>query len=176
MKTMTFPLTLAALALLPAQGRSQAVAPADRAPLAALVQEVRLLRQAIEKQTAATVRSQLLASQLAVQHQRVVRAQDAVDGAADAVEAAARKQDQLRGSLDRLNRVSGDVIEEPRRSQLEREGETLRAQLRDQDRTVSRLTTRHAEAEKSLTTEQRLYENLESSLSDLDRQLQKPGP
>ncbi len=176
MKTITVPLTLAALALVPAQGRSQTVAPADRAPLNALVQEVRLLRQAIEKQTAATVRSQLLASQLAVQNQRVVRAQDAVDRATEAGEAAARKQDQLRGSLARHSRVSADVIEEPRRSQLEREGETLRAQLLDQDRTVSRLTTRHSEAERRLATEQRLYEDLESSLSTLDRQVQRPGP
>jgi chromosome segregation ATPase len=176
MKTMTVPLALAALALLPAEGRGQPVAPADRAPLNALVLEVRLLRQAIERQTASSVRSQLLASQLAVQHQRVVRAQDALDRAAEAVEAAARKQDQLRGSLARHNRVSADVIEEPRRSQLEREAETLRAQLLDQDRTVTRLTARHSQAEKSLSTEQRLYEDLESSLSSLDRQLQRPGP
>ncbi len=175
MKTIAVPLVLAALALLPAPARGQAPAPADRATLAALVQEVRLLRQAIEKQTAAAVRGQLLASQLAVQHQKVVRAQDAVDRAADAVDAAARKQDQLRGSLARLSRVAADVIEEPRRSQLEREGETLRRQLLDQDRTVSRLTTRHSEAEKSLTTEQRLYDDLESSLSTLDRQLQRSG-
>jgi len=175
MRTMTVPLTLAALALLPAQGHGQTVSPADRSSLDALVQEVRLLRQAVEKQTAATVRSQLLASQLAVQHQRVVRAQDALDRAADAVEAATRKLDQLRGSLARLNRVSADVVEEPRRSQLEREGETLRAQLLDQDRTVSRLATRQSEAEKSLATEQRLYDNLESSLSDLDRRLQRSG-
>jgi len=174
MKTIAVPLALASLALVPAQGRGQ-TAPADRASLGALVLEVRLLRQAIEKQTAAVVKSQLLASQLAVQNQRVVRAQDAVDRAANAVEAAARKQDQLRGSLADHNRVSADVIEEPRRSQLEREGETLRAQLRDQDRTVVRLTTRHSESEKRLATEQRLYEDLESSLSGLDRQLQRPG-
>lgn len=174
MKTITVPLTLAALALLPVESRAQSVA-ADRAPLNALVVEVRLLRQAIERQTAATVKSQLLASQLAVQHQRVVRAEQAVDRAAEAVEAATRKQDQLRGSLARHSRVSADVIEEPRRSQLEREGETLRAQLLDQDRTVSRLATRHSQAEKSLATEQRLYEDLESSLASLDRELHRPG-
>jgi hypothetical protein len=104
MERMTIPITLAALALLAAEGRTQSVAPADRAPLNALVLEVRLLRQAIERQTAATVKSQLLASQLAVQHQRVVRAEEALDRAADAVEAATRRQDQLRGSLARLTR------------------------------------------------------------------------
>ncbi len=175
MRTITLPLALALLGLLPLEGGSQTVAPADRAPLAALVQEVRLLRQAIEKQTAATVRSRLLATQLAVHAQRVVRAQEAADRAADAVEAAERKQDQLRSSMARLTRVSADVVEEPRRSQLEREGETLRSQLADQDRAVVHLTTRRTEAEKSLATEQRLYEDLESSLGALDRQVQRPG-
>ncbi len=175
MRTITLPLTVALLGLLPAQGRSQTVAPADGPSLAALVQEVRLLRQAIERQTAATVRSQLLATQMAVQHQRLVRAQEAADRAADAVEGAERKQEQLRASMARLSRVSADVVDEPRRSQLEREGETLRSQLADQDRTVVRLTTRRSEAEKSLATEQRLYDDLESSLSTLDRQLQRPG-
>lgn len=175
MKTIALPLTLALLGLLPAQGRGQTASAVDRASLAALVQEVRLLREAIEKQTAATVRSQLLASQLAVQQQRVVRAQEAADRAADAVDAAARKQDQLRGSLAKLSQVSADVVEEPRRSQLEREGETLRGQLADQDRTVVRLTTRRSEAEKSLAKEQRLYDDLESSLGTLDRQLQRVG-
>jgi hypothetical protein len=175
MKTIAVALTLATLALFPAQGPGQTVAPTDRAALNALVQEVRLLRQAIEKQTAASVRSQLLASQLAVQHERVVRAQDVLDRAEEAVEEATRKQEQLRAALARHGRVSADVIEEPRRSELERQGETLRAQLLDQVRTVSRLATRHSQAEKSLTTEQRLYDDLESSLSGLDRQLQRTG-
>ena len=175
MKTTAASITLAALALLPVAGRAQPATPSDRAALSALVQEVRLLRQAIERQTAASVRSQLLAGQLAVQHQRVVRAQDALDRAGEALEAATRKQDQLRKALGRHNRASADLIEEPRRSQLERESETLRAQLLDQDRAVSRLTTRHAQAEKTLATEQRLYEELESSMTSLERELQRPG-
>jgi chromosome segregation ATPase len=175
MRTIAASFTLAALALLPAEGRAQPVTPSDRAALNVLVQEVRLLRQAIERQTAASVRSQLLAGQLAVQHQRVVRAQDALDRAGEALEAATRKQDQLRTALARHNRASADVIEEPRRSQLEREGETMRTQLLGQDRAVSRLTTRHAQAEKALTAEQRLYEELESSMSSLERELQRPG-
>jgi chromosome segregation ATPase len=172
---MICPLTLAALALSPPEARPQSVAPGDRATLGALVLEVRLLRQAIEKQTATAVRSQLLVGQLAIQHQRVVRARDAVDRVAEAVDAAARKQDQLREALAKVNRVLSDVIEEPRRSELEREIGALRAQLADQDRAVSRLRTRHSQAEQSLTTEERVYGELESSLSTLDRQLQRPG-
>jgi hypothetical protein len=175
MRTMMSAVTLAALALLPAEGRAQPVAPGSRPSQDALVLEVRLLRQAVERQTAAAVRSQLLVSRLAVQHQRVVRAQDAVDRAVDAADVGARKQEQMREALGRLNRVFGEVVEEPRRSELEREIEGLRAQLVDQDRAMSRLRMKQSQTEQSLTAEQRLYGELESSLSSLDRQLQKPG-
>jgi hypothetical protein len=57
MKKVTCPLILAALAFVPAEGRTQSVAASDRATLDALVHEVRLLRQAIERQTATGVRS-----------------------------------------------------------------------------------------------------------------------
>jgi chromosome segregation ATPase len=81
----------------------------------------------------------------------------------------------MREALGRLNRVFGEVVEEPRRSELEREIEVLRAQLVDQDRAMSRLRMKQSQTEQSLTAEQRLYGELESSLSSLDRQLQKPG-
>jgi chromosome segregation ATPase len=175
MRKMSYPLILASLVLMPADGGAQSVAANDRATRDALVVEVRLLRQAVERLAAVAIRSQVLVSRLAVQQQRVTRAQDAVDRVAEAVDAADRKHERTREALAKVTRLLPNVIEEPGRSELEREGETLRAELIDHDRGVSRLRMRRSQAEQSLRSEQQLYGELEASLSALDRELQGPG-
>jgi hypothetical protein len=175
MRKMSYPLILVSLVLMPADGRAQSAAGNDRGTRDAVVVEVRLLRQAVERLAAVAIRSQVLVSRLAVQQQRVARAQDAVDRVAEAVDAADREQERTRAALAKVTRLLPNVIEEPRRSDLEREAETLRAEQIDHDRLVSRLRTRRSQAEQILGSEQQLYGELEASLSALDRELQRPG-
>jgi chromosome segregation ATPase len=175
MGKMTWPLILAMLAFLPAEGRGQSSGATERVTRDAVAAEVRLLRQAVERLAAVSVRSHVLVSRLAVQQQRVARAQDAVDRVAQAMDAADRTQERTRGALAKLNGVLANVIEEPRRSELEREVETLRADLVDNDRNVARLRARRSQAEQSLRSEQQIYGELEASLNGLDRELQRPS-
>jgi hypothetical protein len=175
MRKMSYPLILASLVLMPADGRAQSVAANERATRDALIVEVRLLRQAVERLAGVAIRSQVLVRRLAAQQQRVTRAQDSVDRVVEAVDAADRKQERTRGALAEVTRLFPSVIEEPRRSELERESATLRAELIDHDRGVSRLRARRSQAEQSLRSEQQLYGELEASLSALDRELQRPG-
>ncbi len=142
---------------------------------AVLTTEVRLLRRAVERQAAVSVRSQMLVSRLLVQYERVKRAQDNVDRTALAAEAAEHKQAQARESLTTAQRTFANVVEEPRRSEMERDIEVLRARLGEQDREVSRLRSHRQQAEQSLEAEERAYDKLETSLAGLDQELQKAG-
>ncbi len=167
-------LMLAIAASAPAQstppGRAQA---ADRD---ASVAEVRLLRQAVERQTAVLVRSQLLVSRLLVLSQRVSRAQAAADRAADALDAAEWLQILAREAVANTERAVADAEDTPRRSGLERELEVLRAKLSEQDRACSRLRSRRQQAEQNLDAEQRSYAQQEAALAAVEQRLQPPAP
>ncbi len=173
MSKLAAPFIVMMLAQAAPVGRAQPAAPAGPD---ALAPEVRLLRQAVEKQTAMTVRSQLLMSRLIVQYQRVSRAQNAVDRTAEAVDIAEHRRDQARESLETTQRTFLNVVEEPRRSDMERQIEGLRAKLIDQEREFSRLRQRREQIEQGLQAEERAYQKLEAALSDLDQQLQKTAP
>jgi chromosome segregation ATPase len=175
MGKMTYPLVVLALALVPAGARAQAAAPRDRAPRDAVAAEVGLLRQAVERLAAIAVRSQVLAGRLAAQQHRVAREEDAMERAAEAIDAAGRRQERTRATLARASRALADVVEEPR-SELKREVEDLRAQLDDQDRELTRLRTRLSQAEHSLKGEQQSYAELDAALSGLVREVERPNP
>ena len=85
MRKMTWALILTMLAFLPAESRTQSSGASERATHDALAAEVRLLRQAVERLAAVSARSHVLVSRLAVQQQRVARAQDTVDRVAEAM-------------------------------------------------------------------------------------------
>jgi chromosome segregation ATPase len=176
MKKPTYSLLVSvlALALWPAEGRTQSAGPGERGSADGLVREVRLLREAIERQTLIAARTQVLATRLGVQQERVGRAQDAVDGVADAIDAATGRQRQLRETLVQLTSDLARVLHEPRRSELEGQVAGVKVQLASQDSEILRLTTRRQRAEQKLATEQQAYRQLESALSSLEQQLLQP--
>jgi chromosome segregation ATPase len=175
MRKMTWPLVLAAIALAPADGGAQAAAAGDCDARDALVAELRLFRQAVERLAALTVRSQVLVSRLALQQQRVAREQDAIDRAEEAIDAGDRELERKHAALERATRALGNVVEEPR-SELRREVENLRAEAEAHDRQVLRLRTRLSQAEAGLRNEQQAYRQLEAALSGLERELQRSVP
>jgi len=175
MRKMTSRLVVAALALVPAGARAQSVAASDRAPRDAVAAEIALLRQTIERLAAVAVKSQVLAGRLAAQQQRVLREQDAIAGAEEAIDTAGRRQERTRATLERANRALDNVVEEPR-SELRREVENLKADLDDQDRELTRLRTRLSQAEQGLKSEQQSYAQLDAVLSGLVREVDRPKP
>ncbi len=161
-----------------AAARAQPASPArPQAPERdALLAEVRLLRQAVERQTAVLVRSQLLVSRLLVLSQRVSRAQAAADRAADALDAAEWQQSLARDAVASTERTAAATVDPPRRAGLETELETLRARQADQERNVSRLRSRSQQAQQNLDAEQRAYAQQEAALATVEQQLQRPAP
>jgi chromosome segregation ATPase len=175
MRKMTSRLVLVALTLAPTGGRAQSAAANPGAPRDTVATEVALLRQAVERLAAVAVKSQVLAGRLAAQQQRVVRDQDAIARAQEAIDAAGRRQELTRGTLDRINRALANVVEEPR-SELRRQLENLTAELDDQDRELAGLRTRLSQAEQSLKSEQASYTELDRALSSLVHEVDRPKP
>lgn len=172
MARMASRLVLVALAFVPTAVRAQSAAPGRDVPRDPVAAEIALLRQSVEKLAAVVVKSQILAARLTAQQQRVLSEQDAVARAEQAVDAAARKQEQTRTSLDRSSHALADVVEEPR-SELRREVESLRADLDGQDRELANLRTRLSEAEQSLMGEQRSYTDLDAALKGLVSEVER---
>jgi chromosome segregation ATPase len=162
-------------ALVPAGGRAQSAAAGHDAPRDAVATEVALLRQTVERLAAVAVKSQVLAGRLAAQQQRVVRDQDAIARAQEAIDAAGRRQELTRGTLDRINRALANVVEEPR-SELRRQVENLTAELDDQDRELAGLRTRLSQAEQGLKSEQASYTELDRALGSLVREVDRSKP
>ncbi len=175
MRKMTSRLVLVALALVPTGARAQSAAAGHGAPRDTLATEVALLRQTVERLAAVAVKSQVLAGRLAAQQQRVLREQDAIARAEDAIDAAGRRQELTHATLDRVNRALANVVEDPR-FEARREVENLTAAMEDQDRELARLRTRLAQAEQSLKGEQQSYAELERALDGLVRDVERPKP
>jgi chromosome segregation ATPase len=177
MSKVACPFLVVTLAIV-ASARAQSTPPgrAQAADRDAVVAEVRLLRQAVERQTAVLVRSQLLVSRLLVLSQRVSRAQAAADRAADALDAAEWQQTLAREAVANTERAVVGAEDAPRRSGLERELEILRAKLSEQDRACSRLRSRRQQAEQNLDAEQRSYAQQETALAAVEQQLQRSAP
>jgi chromosome segregation ATPase len=174
MTKTTSRLLLVALALVPTGARAQPAVAGHGAPRDPVAAEIALLRQTVERLAAVAVRSQVLAARLAAQQQRVVREQDAVARAEEEIDAAGRRQERTRATLDRASRAF-NVVEEPG-AELRREVESLKADLDDQDRELARLRARLSQSEQSLKGEQQSYADLDAKLSRLLREVEHPNP
>ena len=166
MRKVTSRLVLVAMTLAPTGGRAQSPAAPHSAPRDTVATEVVLLRQAVERLAVVAVKSQVLAGRLAAQEERVLREQDAIARAEDAIDAAGRRQELTRASLDRVNRALANVVEDPR-FEARREVENLTAAMEDQERELARLRTRLAQAEQNLKGERQSYADLERALNAL---------
>jgi chromosome segregation ATPase len=162
------------VALLPVAGRAQsAAAPAT---LDTLLQEVRLLRKAIEKQGVTAARTQLLMGRIALQDQRLARARNFMERIDTELTAAERERSHLQSSAAEFARDLEETSEEPKRTELEHNVRGLRQRVTDQERVVSEIRTRHSQARQALEAESSRYDELDSWLRDLDLELQRTGP
>ncbi len=158
--------------LLPPATHAQAVAPSNSGTLDAVVREIRLLRQTIERQAVSNGRAQLLMARLTLVDQRAARARAAVDRLESEVTSAERERAQLVIDSRQAARSLEQVTDPDRRQQLESELQRIRARLMEAETQHSRAESRLAQARRDLDTETGRYEELERWLTDLDRQLQ----
>ena len=163
---------LIVVCLVPATAHSQPVIPSGAGTLDEVVRELRLLRQAVEKQSATAARVQLLMGRLTMQDQRTARAQQAVERAQNDLTSAERErsdwQSRLRAITERLEQAANDELRQP----LEAEARMLRAHLAGSQGQVSSAESRLSQARQALEVETGRYDELDTWLKDIDKQLQ----
>ena len=168
-------LGLVAVFAVPLTAHAQAASPSGAGTLDAVVKEIRLLRQALEKHSSMAARAQLLIGRLTLQDQRTARARQSVERLEGELTIAERERNQLQAGAREMARSLEQVTNDERRQQLEVESRMIRARLVDCQSNVSSTEARLAQARQALDAETGRYDELEAWLRDLDRQLQTGG-
>jgi len=161
--------------LLPALAHPQASPPADRVSAEMLMAEIRLLRQAIERQSAMAARTNLLVGRLTLQDQRIARLRATADRLDEELSGVASDRSRARAALAELQRAVEQATDDARRTQLESELRMEQARMKDRDARLADLQTRQGQARQALDAEGARLEELESSLSQLERGLSPPS-
>jgi DNA repair exonuclease SbcCD ATPase subunit len=156
-------------------GLSILVAPgseAQQAPgtLEALLGEVRLLRQALEKQASLQARAQLMAGRLALQDQRLERARSEVRRSEAETQALSGERTRMQGALVELRR-SLETADAAEQVGLEREQRMLSMRLGEIEKTLDAAETRRNQATQAIAAEEARYEELARWFDDFDREL-----
>jgi primosomal protein N'' len=162
-------LVLGLAGFLPASAWAQAATPPT---LEAVVNEIRLLRQAIERQSSSAARVQLLVGRLALQDQRTGRARDAVERLESELASDQRERDQLQVAARESQRSLEQTTDPERRAELEAQSRLMREQYAKAQQRVSQTEDRLSRAREALDVETGRYDDLDRVLTDLDRQLQ----
>jgi len=165
-------LVLGLACVLAGTGWAQVAPTAAAGTLEGVVNEIRLLRQAIERQSASAARAQLLIGRLGLQDQRTARARDAVERLEGELASGQRERDQLQVAARETQRSLEQTTDPERRTELETQSRVIREQYTKAQQRVSQTEDRLARAREALDVETGRYDDLDRSLADLDRQLQ----
>jgi len=140
----------------------------------ALLGEVRLLRQALERQASLQARAQLMAGRLALQDQRLARARSELQRSEAEARGLASERSRMQSALAELrgSMESGDPAEQ---AALEREQRMLAARLEDVEKAVAVAEARQSRAAQAVAAEESRYDEMERWFDDLDRELTRLG-
>jgi chromosome segregation ATPase len=154
---------------------AQTPAAAEASALGALLTEVRLLRQAIERQSTMTSRAQLLIGKLALQDQRVMRWQAETQRLESDVAGMAAARNLTQARLAEMRNTLQHERDPERVQALEQEARMIEAQVKQSGAQHAALEARRAEAAQALDAERARYDELSDRLERLERELDKPS-
>ena len=157
---------------LPGASWAQIPHPAAAGTLEGVVNEIRLLRLAVERQSTSSARAQLLIGRLSLQEQRTARARDTAERLEGELANGERERDQLEIAARQVQRSLEQTADQERRTELETQSRMLREQHAKSQQRVSQTESRLAHAREALDVETGRYDELDRLLADLDRQLQ----
>ncbi len=161
---------------LAASGWAQTAPTPAPATLEGVVNEIRLLRQAIERQSSSAARAQLLIGRLGLQDQRTARAREAVERLEGELANGQRERDQLQVAARETQRSLEQTADQERRTELEAQSRVIREQYTKAQQRVAQTEERLARAREALDVETGRYDDLDRLLADVGRQLQAaPG-
>ena len=136
-----------------------------------IVQEIRLLRQAIERHGRGSVQMALLTSHLAVLDQRAARTQEASDRLEDEAFALEQQRRRLEAEARDVTRAFEQAKDEGRRADLDLKLRATRARLDEKAAFAARIESRRARARQAASEEQARYRDLDAKLAELEREL-----
>jgi chromosome segregation ATPase len=141
----------------------------------ALLNEVRLLRQAIERQSALAGRAQLLVGRLGVQDQRVARWQADVQRLEAETAGLGAEVPRLQMALSRMRMNLEQAKDAEQTSGAEHEVLAIEEQIKERRASLHVLETRRDEAKRILDTERARYDELNERLDQMERETTRPA-
>jgi chromosome segregation ATPase len=161
--------TLALILSLSGQAHAQTtpttpVTPTSAATLEILLSEVRLLRQAIERQTVVVARSQVLAARLSVQEQRLARARTLHESLESQMARARAEEAATANALERMEAALDDPARATQRKDIESEIRSVQGRVKSLEVATADLQTRLTLAMQSVEQERARLDDLESQL------------
>jgi chromosome segregation ATPase len=140
----------------------------------AFLAEVRLLRQAIERQSVLAGRAQLLVGRLGIQDQRVARWQAEVQKLEGEAAALSAEMPRLQSALSRVRANLEQAKDADQTAGMEHEILAIDEQIRERRASVQVLETRRDEARRVLDTERARYDELNERLDQMERETMRP--
>ena len=136
-----------------------------------IVQELRLLRQAIERHGRGSAQVQLLLGHLTLQDQRVGRAQEAADRLEDQSFALEQQRRRIEAEVRDLTRAFEQAPDDARRK--EAQGKLQSAQTRQSETrsATAQVESRRTRARQAASEEQARYRDLDAKVAEFEREL-----
>jgi hypothetical protein len=141
-----------------------------------IIQELRLLRQAIERHGRGSAQVQLLLGHLTLQDQRVGRAQEAADRLEDQAFALERQRRRIEAEIRDLTRDFEQAPDEARRKEVQGRLQSARTRQSEHLSLAGQVESRRTRARQAATEEQVRYRELDAKLVELERELGPDGP
>jgi chromosome segregation ATPase len=164
-----------------AQQASQPVAPAQAGQsdqmqmLQALLDEVRQLRLALQRNNLTAYRAQILLERLRAQQERVDRLTRELEALRNELVESKTHQAQMTEMLKGIENRLNQETDQARRNELEMEQRLIKTQLEQQAQRDERQREREAQLMAQLQIEQAKLEEINSRLDALENELEKQG-
>ena len=136
-----------------------------------IIQELRLLRQAIERHGRGSAQVALLTGRLAVLDQRAARAQEAFDRLEDEAFALEQQRRRLESEARDVTHAFEQAKDEGRRADLDLRLRATRARLDEKAALAARIESRRARARQAASEEQARYRDLDEKLAGIEREM-----
>jgi chromosome segregation ATPase len=156
--------TLALILVLAAQAAAQSTPTPPATTLESLLSEVRLLRQAIERQTIVVARSQVLAARLSVHEQRLARARALHESLESQMTRARAEEAQATSAIERMEAALDDPARAAQRKDIEAEIKAAQDRLKSMEGAMADLQTRLTLALQGVEQERLRLDDLEAQL------------
>lgn len=139
-----------------------------------LLQEVRLLRQAIETLVGTNARVQIVFGRLQLQEQRAATTARRLDDLRGALAKVVGQIAQMTESLQRYEELDLAALEPRLREQIPGSIRSVKSELQLLETERARLATQEADAANQLALDQNTWNDLNRSLDELERSLTQP--